>query len=123
MRRLLKEMAHSLDDMRRYARFDSDLHFVIAQASGNAVVVQIVQSIRQALEQASIFGMAAWSARGGFENVQRMHEDVVNAIADGDADRAGRAMQAHMESAMSVMQAACDARQALKRAAASGGAA
>jgi GntR family transcriptional repressor for pyruvate dehydrogenase complex len=112
MRRLLKEMANNLHDMRRYARFDTDLHLLIAQASGNAVLIQIVHSIRQALEQAAIFGMAARRDLAAVEAVQRLHEEIVDAIEDRDADRAGRAMLVHMESAMTILQAACNARQA-----------
>jgi GntR family transcriptional repressor for pyruvate dehydrogenase complex len=112
MRRLLKEMANTLHDMRRYARFDCDLHLLIAQASGNAVLIQIICSIRQAMEQAAIFGMAARRDRAAIEMVQHLHEDVVDAIEARDANRAGLTMLAHMESAMAIMQAACNARQA-----------
>ena len=105
MRNVLEDMARSLGDTRRYARFDRELHLTIAQASGNGVMIQIAQSIGLALEQVSIAGMTVRSEQGSIEDVQRMHEDVVDAIGAQDAERAGRAMQIHMESAMAVLQA------------------
>jgi GntR family transcriptional repressor for pyruvate dehydrogenase complex len=96
MESLLAEMRAALGDAQRYSQLDASLHVAIARASGNTLYEHMVQSIRSALEDASLRGMQRRVTLEEVDDVQRMHEAIVAAILERDADAAFAEMKQHM---------------------------
>lgn len=96
MEALIAQMRSALGDAQRYAQLDASLHVAIARASGNTLYEHMVQSIRAALEDASLKGMQRRVSLEEVDAVQRMHESIVNAILQRDSDAAFREMKQHM---------------------------
>jgi len=83
----------------RYSRLDAELHVAIARAGGNPLYLHMVQSIRTAMQEASLRGMQLRVGREEIAAVQQMHEAIVGRIAARDSDGAFREMKRHMQMA------------------------
>jgi DNA-binding FadR family transcriptional regulator len=90
LRRIAAAPTHDLD---AFLRVDREFHDVVAQASGNEVLRQVVRQVNGDLA-------TAWSSSSITENeldlLADMHGAITDAIADGDADRASAAMNTHL---------------------------
>ena len=104
MEALLTQMRAALGDAQRYAQLDASLHVAIARASGNSLYEHMVQSIRTAMEDASLQGMQRRVNLEEVDAVQRMHEAIVAAILKRDADGAFREMKQHMVMATRALE-------------------
>jgi DNA-binding FadR family transcriptional regulator len=84
---------HDLDE---FLRVDREFHDVIAQASGNEVLRQVVRQVNGDLA-------AAWSSSSITESeldlLVDMHAEITDAIAAGDAQRASAQMEDHLRRA------------------------
>jgi len=113
LRRRLEAMRAAGSDVDAYVEADIAFHLEVARASGNEVFANLVASLRSLLR--------VWAARvlqhaGETDTSLAMHEPIVKAIAAGNAERAHRAMRAHMDradrrlrEALATEQAAADA--------------
>lgn len=99
MKTLAGEMRAALEDAQRYSRLDAELHVAISRASGNQLFLHMVQSIRTAMQEASLRGMQLRLGREEVAAVQHMHEGIVAAIIAGDSAGAYREMKRHMQMA------------------------
>ncbi len=99
MRSLVERMSAAITDPDLYSQLDVDLHIAISRASGNELFLHMVQSIRAAMRDASLRGMKLRLDHEDGAIVQKMHEEIVEAILARDADRAFAAMKRHMVSA------------------------
>lgn len=99
MQRLVGEMRAALGEAERYSRLDAELHVAISRASGNPLYLHMVQSIRTAMQEASLRGMQLRLGREEVAAVQQMHETVVARIMARDPDGAFREMKRHMQMA------------------------
>lgn len=106
MEDLVQKMAHALNEPDMYSQLDADLHISIAKASGNQLLLFMVQSIRSAMREASLRGMTLRLGHKQGALVQAMHEELVKAIVAGDSQSAGDAMKRHMISATQQFQQA-----------------
>lgn len=104
MESLLAQMRAALGDAQRYAQLDASLHVAIARASGNTLYEHMVQSIRTALEDASLKGMQRRVNLEEIDAVQRMHEAIVATIVRRDGDGAFREMKQHMVMATRALE-------------------
>lgn len=104
MESLLAQMRAALGDAQRYAQLDASLHIAIARASGNTLYEHMVQSIRTAMEDASLKGMQRRVNLEEVDAVQRMHEAIVAAIVRRDADGAFHEMKRHMAMATQALE-------------------
>ena len=98
LRRLATRFAEATDDGER-EQADADFHTAIAAAGGNPLFARLVTDLRAVLrEQAG----QVTSAPGRQEQEAGEHREIYQAIADGDADAAGRAMQRHLGAAITA---------------------
>lgn len=97
---LAEAMAEEVGDMKRLATHDIAFHRTIAEASGNALMTQIVAAFAPLME---IAVPAAWQTRTADADRAKIierHRALARAIANGDADAARAEMDAHFETAI-----------------------
>ncbi len=87
------------------AYVDSDLkfHLTIAAATHNSIMYYLVESIRDAMRDSIL----QWHLRErpveAYEQVQHIHEQIVAAIQQQDADAAAAAMTGHFDNAIAYL--------------------
>ncbi len=88
-----------MDDAENPARrnqLDASFHIAIARASGNPLIVKLVEDLRSVLEEHSLaVARAPYRRRAASEE----HRAVYDAIVDRDPDAAAGAMEAHLAAA------------------------
>ena len=99
-----KKLIQILDDFSQAgleankAELDKDLHYFIAEMTGNVLIINILAVISNLME---IFVQTSRLKILENPNNQRLlfknHEDIAEAIIAGDADAAAKAMTAHMQ--------------------------
>lgn len=97
VRRLLKLMDEPEIDVREFLRLDAELHVAITALSGNAVVGQMMASLRGSIETyviSAIPKIADWPTL--IDKLRREHHAVVDAIARSDAAAATAAVTRHI---------------------------
>lgn len=98
--RFAEEMAEAGEDMARMTAADVGFHQAIAQASHNALFLQIVRSFASMMHFAV---PAAWRTRTTDNQrftVLARHRSLAQAILDRDAEAAGEAMTGHFDRAI-----------------------
>lgn len=103
MARVVATMRQQLGDPEAYTDLDTELHLLIARASGNATLYHLVESIREPLQDTIREGLRRRNPGHQYERVQAMHEDLLAALERGDAEEAARAMAVHFDETMSVV--------------------
>jgi DNA-binding FadR family transcriptional regulator len=103
MRILVKQMRTHLYDSAEYAELDLKLHFAIASASRNTLMLHLIQSIRDVLRNTIKEGLRSRFSKAQLLRVQELHEAIVTAIAAGDAAAAATAMAAHFDDAINAI--------------------
>lgn len=90
--------AHEKNDTETEARADIEFHSTVFSLTGNYVLQSAAKFITDLLEQSVRFGRKV-ILEGGFESrsLLQQHLDIIDGIADGDPERARKAMEAHME--------------------------
>lgn len=81
-------------DRRGYERANAVLHEIIYRASGNPVLVEQVRSVRRTL---AAYRQRSMDKPGRLKASDREHHAIVQAIRDGDAAAAARAMHQHID--------------------------
>lgn len=97
---LATAMVDAVNDFDRITANDIAFHEAIAQAANNKLFAQIVHSFAPLLRTAV---PQAWRTRTAEEQRQTMfdrHLDLAKAIANGDAQAAGAAMEAHFDASI-----------------------
>jgi DNA-binding FadR family transcriptional regulator len=88
-----------MDDAENPARrnqLDASFHIAIARASGNPLIVKLVEDLRSVLEEHSLAAARApYRRRAASEE----HRAIYDAIVDRDSDAAATAMEAHLAAA------------------------
>ncbi|AYF97348.1 FadR/GntR family transcriptional regulator [Protaetiibacter intestinalis] len=92
----LAEMAAHLDDLPAFVEADLQFHLELAHATGNSVLVDLLQIIRSLLR---VWVDRAVEDAGHARAALDEHTAVRDAIASGDGDAAASAMAAHMQTA------------------------
>jgi GntR family transcriptional repressor for pyruvate dehydrogenase complex len=96
LRAALEKMRAAGDDIPAYADADVDFHLLLAKASGNQVLADLLGSIRSLLD---VWARRVLEAAGETATSLKMHEPIVKAVTKGDAEAARTAMRRHMERA------------------------
>jgi DNA-binding FadR family transcriptional regulator len=97
---LAELMAGAQDDFARLTQLDIAFHQAIAQASHNALFVQIVASFAHLM---AVAVPAAWDTRVTDEqraDILERHRALARAISDGDADTAVAAIDNHFDASI-----------------------
>lgn len=96
LRERLEEMRAADRDYEAYVEADIAFHVAIARASGNAVFLNLVTSLRSLLR---VWAFRVLVHAGETETSLSMHEPIVEAIESGDVEAAQAAVRAHMDRA------------------------
>jgi GntR family transcriptional repressor for pyruvate dehydrogenase complex len=97
VRRLLKLMDEPDIEVREFLRLDAELHVAIAALSGNAVVAQMMTSLRGSIENyvlAAIPQIEDWPVLLG--KLRREHHSIVDAIARSAPEEAAAVVTRHI---------------------------
>jgi GntR family transcriptional repressor for pyruvate dehydrogenase complex len=108
MEQTVTAMRARLHDSDAYADLDVALHLLIAAASHNTMLAQLVESLRAALQDTVREGLRVRRTDAQMDAVQESHERIVVAIGHGDPEEARRAMATHLERAIAAMNAKLD---------------
>ncbi len=100
-----RAMADHLDDEEHYIDLDVEFHVQLARATGNTMMALLVESIRGALRNAVRRGLETRDQPAARKVVQAIHDDILHAVAAGDADAAERAMARHFDVAITTITA------------------
>jgi GntR family transcriptional repressor for pyruvate dehydrogenase complex len=87
------EMDAAIDSVEAYVAADIRYHLVIAEATGNRLLLHLMQAIRERLTE--MFG-TVFKFPGGPERSIAQHRLITQAIAAEDAERARQAMTEHI---------------------------
>lgn len=92
MRRAIRGMVAATTEP-DYMRHDTEFHIAVARATGNAFLVHAIEDIRMRLNDAMTLlpESDAWHKR-----ISGEHEDLLEAIENGDAEAAETVMQEHV---------------------------
>ncbi|HET6292003.1 MAG TPA: FadR/GntR family transcriptional regulator [Kribbella sp.] len=83
-------------DQAQFRVHDREFHDAVAEASGNVFLQAAVSSLRDFKEQSDRL-LFAGSLPGSLEVAAQQHVHIAEAIAAGDADKAGTAMVQHVD--------------------------
>ena len=96
MRALLDKLSSAKAD-KAYHQADIALHQAIAQASGNTLVVLILESLVDLLHEVRVKATSSRRSHGeSLDAVVEEHRRIVDAIAKGNATQAENAMREHL---------------------------
>lgn len=100
MAALVSQMRDNLGRAEAYVAHDAQLHILIARASRNALLQHLVESIRKPLEETIRVGLHCRVDEDQRQRVQRLHDELVAAIGEGDPDASALAMARHFDDAV-----------------------
>jgi GntR family transcriptional regulator, transcriptional repressor for pyruvate dehydrogenase complex len=103
IRQLVSAMRANMQDLDAYTRLDVSFHLRIAAASHNALMVNLVESIRAALRSTIITGLKSRGSDLHLEPIQTTHELLFQTIVDGNVAAAMQAMIQHFDEAIDSM--------------------
>jgi DNA-binding GntR family transcriptional regulator len=113
----LKELLKSLrkpvrnDDERKKHEHDNiELHLILVNASGNRRLIEMYEALNAHIKIARIHASERnWSSR--LQEEQTEHEEIVNAIEEGDATKVIAALRKHIHRAKDSLITALNKRQ------------
>jgi len=89
-------MRESVGDLPRFAEADRDFHNALAQAAGNAVLIDMLDVVRSLLQ---VYADRAVADEDKARTAIEEHDAILRAVQAGDADAAASAMAVHMATA------------------------
>lgn len=92
-------MREAMDDPEKCIALDLEFHLTIATCTHNAMLFYLLESIREATKSTILEGRRSRKTHDELERVQVLHEMLVQAIAEGNAELAGRIMETHFDEA------------------------
>jgi DNA-binding FadR family transcriptional regulator len=91
-----------MQDRGAFVDHDLRLHLAIAQATKNTLYSLLTASLGEALESSIRVGMERSTSQDVEMSLQE-HQDIVEAIATGDASAAEQAMRVHFDDAIRIV--------------------
>jgi DNA-binding GntR family transcriptional regulator len=95
-----QKRAWAAKDYKKWLDKNADFHLSIIEASRNSYLISIVDNLRHRVYRYRRISIAIPE---GIEEYIRCHDEIIHAISNGDAKRAGRAMQKHITSFSKVL--------------------
>jgi GntR family transcriptional repressor for pyruvate dehydrogenase complex len=99
----VKSMRRHLGDVQVFAELDLEFHLLIALATHNRVMQQLIGSIRTSLKDAIEEGLRRRTTKEQLQRVQVLHEAILDGIERADAEAAAAAMARHFDEAVMAM--------------------
>ena len=105
----LPELREVLDQQRRvrdashateFIELDTRFHTTLVQAAGNQVLTRMYAGLRDRQVRAGL--VALYQSTGRQDSVLGEHDEIVAALANGDAEAAAAAIDRHLETTLSV---------------------
>lgn len=103
LRTLVGLMEEAKSDATSFSRRDSAFHRAIAEASGNRLILQVVDSLETALRNAAYQGLQRITDDLALDAIVVEHRRIVEAIERRDEAAAARLMQDHITAALQRM--------------------
>ncbi len=103
MKSAVSAMANCLHDYRRYAELDLCFHLHIAKGAGNPFHVLLIQACADAFQSSMRAGLESRVSKKELFKLQRNHEEIFEAIAERDRDRAAALMSLHFDEPMRAL--------------------
>lgn len=103
MRRIVHLMRENLDNLDAFTHLDVEFHLQVASASHNAILVYLVESIRDALRNTISAGLKSRGPALQVETIQRTHEALLETLEKGDPQAAMQAMLVHFDEAIAAL--------------------
>jgi GntR family transcriptional repressor for pyruvate dehydrogenase complex len=94
MQEAIDAMDEAIDNPDNYIEADLDFHLALAQATNNALIPVLIDSLVDLLREHRI---RAASVEGGLERGQTYHKTIIDTIRRKDPDAARDAMRAHLQ--------------------------
>jgi GntR family transcriptional regulator, transcriptional repressor for pyruvate dehydrogenase complex len=94
MEQAIREMETYSDDPVKYIEADNDFHMALAEASQNSVIQLLVFSLVDLLQ---VGRQLAVSSPGAVKRARRFHQQILDAVKNGDTEDAFRAMEGHIQ--------------------------
>lgn len=96
LQRLVVDLRHASipDELLNYQEADRSFHEAIVAATQNDLVSTFYRSLRD--RQLRMGAVAVLSMEGRSKTIVREHEEIVEALAEGDAERASASVHAHI---------------------------
>jgi GntR family transcriptional regulator, transcriptional repressor for pyruvate dehydrogenase complex len=98
--RVLRSMRENMDNLEAFTRLDVEFHLRIAAASHNAMMVYLIESIRDALRNTISAGLTSRGSGLELEAIHKTHEALYETISQGDVNAAMQAMVQHFDEAI-----------------------
>jgi GntR family transcriptional regulator, transcriptional repressor for pyruvate dehydrogenase complex len=103
IRRSVKAMRANMNNLDVFTQLDVDFHLGIAAASHNAILVYLVESIRDALRYTISAGLQSRGPDLNVEAIQQTHEALLKNIEEGNTEEAMLTMLQHFDEAISAI--------------------
>ncbi len=103
MRRIVHLMRENLDNLDAFTQLDVEFHLQVASASHNAILVYLVESIRDALRNTISAGLKSRGPALKVEAIQRTHESLLETLENSDPQAAMQAMLMHFDEAIAAL--------------------
>lgn len=95
--------AAKAQDVEQYAQLNLQFHEILLETAGSQ---KLTETYKRLIKELSLFRMRALDDGGGLRVSVDEHRDIVDAIASGDPDRAGRVMRQHVADSRARMHKA-----------------
>ncbi len=99
------EWHHDRGELREYFETNQQIHSAIVDFARNAVLKATHDILLARVERARFFAL---SVHGRWDESVREHQDILAALKDGDADRAGQLLGHHVRRTGEIMAATLD---------------
>ncbi|HEY6509906.1 MAG TPA: phosphonate utilization associated transcriptional regulator [Vicinamibacterales bacterium] len=105
LKAMLKAMksAAKAQEVEQYAQLNLQFHEILLETAGSQ---KLIETYKRLIKELHLFRMRALDGGGGLSVSADEHREIVDAIASGDPDRAGRAMRQHVAVGRSRMHTA-----------------
>lgn len=100
---ILQQMRQHMNQPEAFAEQDVQFHLAIASASQNPMIFYLVESLRDAMRDTILRGLQHRFTDESYEQVQTIHQVILDAIIAQDTDAAQSAMQTHFDEALKAL--------------------
>lgn len=104
--RLARRMREAAEEPERQMQADLDLHLALARASRNPVFALLIGAFQGITRRTWPIGRRSRSTPESRDAMLRHHEEIAEAVAAGDPERAARAMGRHFDESVRALVAA-----------------